>query len=407
MPTSSEIYPISVLLLSFLLAGWLLSRHCPLADDDHGRDTQLDGLRALLAFGVMVYHFFGIRMIVVGETPFKNLSEITRLLGSFTVCTFFSITAYLFSQRLLRSESHQGRLILKFLLGRCFRLIPTAMLAAILFLLANTRVYTDTQRVRLLVQNWTSLLNVAFSSISHPATGPDSQLLEPWAWGIACGPHWTLHYEWIFYLTLASISLLALKRQALLVPLSLIFLLTFVIQGTNYFFVKWEHMTWAFVPGMILGLTKRYWIDNRYLSHPLCSVVAMIAVLLSAYYRIPVVKVLVTTLFLACIICNNPATKFLNMKLLRSLGETTYSVYLLHGLVQYATFKWFLPISVASSIPPWMWWMTCGVQVVVIVFLARLSFEFVEKPGIALGKRFYLWLMNAITRRVPFMLSWI
>lgn len=407
MPTSSEIYPICFLLLTFLFTGWLLSRQCALADDDHGRDTQLDGLRALLAFGVMVYHFFGIRMIVVGETPFKNLSEITRLLGSFTVCTFFSITAYLFSQRLLRSESHQGRLILKFLLGRCFRLIPTAMLAAILFLLANPQVYTDTNRVSLLVQNWKSLLNVAFSSISHPATGPESRLIEPWAWGIACGPHWTLHFEWIFYLSLASISLLALKRQALLVPLALIFLLTFVIQGTDYFFVKWEHMTWAFVPGMILGLTRSFWKDNKYLSQPLSSVVAMIAVLLSAYYRIPVVKVLVTTLFLACIICNNPATKILNTKLLRSLGETTYSVYLLHGLVQYATFKWVLPIPVASSIPTWMWWMTCGLQVVVIVFIARLSFEFVEKPGIALGKRMFTWLMNAITRRVPFMLNWI
>ena len=346
-------------------------------------------------------------MIVVGETPFENLSEITRLLGSWSVSTFFAITAYLFSQRLLRSESHQGRSILKFLLGRCFRLIPTAMLAATLFFLANTHVYTDTQRATLLVHNWTSLLNVAISSLIHPATGPESQLLEPWAWGIACGPHRTLHFEWIFYLSLASISIFALKRQTLLVPLSLTLLLTFVIHGTNFSFVKWEHITWAFLPGMILGLTSRFWKDNKYLRHPLCSVIALIAVLMSAFYRIPVVKVPVTTLFLACIICNNAATKFLNLKLLRSLGETTYSVYLLHGLVQYATLKWVVPIPLAFSLPSWTWWMICGLQVVVIVVVARLSFELVEKPGIALGKRLFSWLMNAIHRRVPWMLNWI
>ena len=139
----------------------------------------------------------------------------------------------------------------------------------------------------------------------------------------------------------------------------------------------------------------------------MCSVIALIAVLMSAFYRIPVVKVPVTTLFLACIICNNAATKFLNLKLLRSLGETTYSVYLLHGLVQYATLKWVVPIPLAFSLPSWTWWMICGLQVVVIVVVARLSFELVEKPGIALGKRLFSWLMNAIHRRVPWMLNWI
>jgi peptidoglycan/LPS O-acetylase OafA/YrhL len=51
--------------------------------------------------------------------------------------------------------------------------------------------------------------------------------------------------------------------------------------------------------------------------------------------------------------------------------------------------------------------MICGLQVVVIVVVARLSFELVEKPGIALGKRLFSWLMNAIHRRVPWMLNWI
>jgi peptidoglycan/LPS O-acetylase OafA/YrhL len=57
--------------------------------------------------------------------------------------------------------------------------------------------------------------------------------------------------------------------------------------------------------------------------------------------------------------------------------------------------------------PEWLWWMTCALQVVVIVIIARLSFEYVEKPGIVAGKRFYTWLINLIERRAKWLLDWI
>ena len=408
MPPISELYPVGLLLTAFLSTGWLLLPRYPMIDDGTARDIQVDGLRGLLAFGVMTFHYFGIKhLIFSGELLFNRTSKITALLGVWTVPIFFAITAYLFSQRLLRMESHQGRIISKFLLGRVFRLIPTSLVACVLFLLANLVVYTDLQDSNLLLHNWKILLNAALSSIRHPASGPDSNLLPVWAWSIAGGPQWTLHFEWIFYLSLAALSLLTMKKQSVLIPATIFILLIAGIEGTRDFFKNWDFMTWAFVPGLMLGLTSKYWKNNRYLSHPFVATVAILAVLVSAFFNKLKVKIPANTLFLAAILCNNSATRLLESKLLPSLGETTYTVYLLHGLVQFVTLKWFITIPIARSMPEWLWWLTCALQVIVIVIVARLSFEHIEKPGIEAGKRFYSWLMNLVQRRASWLLNWL
>jgi peptidoglycan/LPS O-acetylase OafA/YrhL len=408
MPTFSEIYPIVLLLIAFLTTGWVVMHRYPMTEDEKPRDIQIDGLRALLAFGVMSYHYFGIQELIYnGQLAYGNTSSVSELLGTWTVPIFFGITSYLFSQRLIRSDSHHGRSISKFLLGRVFRLLPTSLLACLLFLLTNIKVYTDFQDSNLLIHNWKILLNGATSSILHPASGPNSQLVYTWVSQLALGPQWTLHYEWMFYLTLASLSLLSFNKHSVLIPILLISLLVFGIEGSCDFFRVWDLWTWAFIPGFFLGLTSKYWKNNRYLSHPLTAVVAITAVLASAFYDKLKLKIPANTLFLAIVLSNNTATRFLESKLLRSLGETTYSVYLLHGLVQYATLKWIVTIPIARSMPEWLWWMTCALQVVVIVIIARLSFEYVEKPGIEAGKRFFAWLMNLIERRAKWLLNWI
>jgi peptidoglycan/LPS O-acetylase OafA/YrhL len=380
----------------------------PMTEDEKPRDIQVDGLRGLLALGVMTYHYFAIRHLIInGELEFGRMSSILRLLGTWTVPIFFAITAFLFSQRLIWSENRQGRSTAKFLFGRLFRLIPTSLLACLLFLLTNLLVYTDMRDSRLLLHNWNVLMNAALSSIRHPASGPDSEQLSSWAWGIACGPQWTLHFEWMFYILIATLSFVSFSKKSILVPLIAIGLFFFLMDGSIGFVLQWDWMMWAFIPGLLLGISKPYWMKFKLLSHPITAIIAISAVLASAFYDKLKVKIPANTLFLAIVLSNNTATRFLESKLLRSIGETTYSVYLLHGLVQYVTLKWIVTIPIARSMPEWLWWMTCALQVIFIVIIGRLSFEYVEKPGIEAGKRFYAWLMNLIERRAKWLLNWI
>jgi peptidoglycan/LPS O-acetylase OafA/YrhL len=408
MPTFSEMYPICLLLIALLGTGWLLQRRYQMTVDGKERDIQVDGLRGLLAFGVMTYHYFGIRNLIVnGELRFDRTSSMTALLGVWTVPIFFAITAYLFSRRQLFSNAHHGRSTAKFLSGRIFRLIPTSILTNLIFFLSSIPVYTDTRDPKLLLHNWKLLINAALSSLLHPSSGPSSNALPQWAPTIAFGPQWTLHFEWLFYLSLAALSLFAWKKQSWLLPLILIITITICIEDGRDFFLRWTEHTWAFIPGLVLGITDKHWKNVKYLSHPFSALLAVTAIIVIAFHNVLELKVLANTLFLATTLSNNTATRFLESKLLRSLGETTYSIYLLHGIIQYITLRWMITVPTARGMPEWLWWMTCALQVVVIVIVARLSFEYVEKPGIETGKRFYVWLMNLIERRAKWLLNWI
>jgi peptidoglycan/LPS O-acetylase OafA/YrhL len=110
---------------------------------------------------------------------------------------------------------------------------------------------------------------------------------------------------------------------------------------------------------------------------------------------------------LAVVLSSNKHLSFLNHPWLRSLGETTYSIYLLHGIVMFVVVNWIVTMTIARSIPEWEWWLICGLQVVVIVALARLSYEVIEKPGIALGSHLSRNMMPFLERRAPWITKWI
>jgi peptidoglycan/LPS O-acetylase OafA/YrhL len=69
--------------------------------------------------------------------------------------------------------------------------------------------------------------------------------------------------------------------------------------------------------------------------------------------------------------------------------------------------NWIVTMTIARSIPEWEWWLICGLQVVVIVALARLSYEVIEKPGIALGSHLSRNVMPFLERRAPWITKWI
>jgi peptidoglycan/LPS O-acetylase OafA/YrhL len=408
MPTFSELYPICLLLIAFLATGWLLLHRYPISDDIQARDIQVDGLRGLLAFGVMTYHYSFIRNLIHDSEQLSNvakLSILNDLIGPWAVHIFFAITAYLFSSRFVSLEDVKLDW-LRFYIGRLFRLIPVCTVCALLMLISMNEAFLGNSSSVNYKENWLCLTNLASSSIRKSAGYIIFEDYRLWN-NLPVGPHWTLKYEWNFYVLLPVLGLLFRLSRSILWVLISILLMLFVMKDVKVFFTDWSTITWAFLPGLILGLTSKHWKNSRYLRHPITAFTAITAIVASAFYGNLKVKIPANTLFLAIILSNNTATRLLESKLLRSLGETTYSIYLLHGIVQYVTLKWIVTIPTARNMPDWLWWLTCVLQVVVIVVIARLSFEYVEKPGIEGGKRFYSWLMNLIERRAKWLRNWI
>ena len=69
------------------------------------------------------------------------------------------------------------------------------------------------------------------------------------------------------------------------------------------------------------------------------------------------------------------------------LGDITYSIYLLHGLILWAVFQCWLPHDLAGN---WPVFLAVAVAVdLVLVLLCSGVFLAIERPAILMGKRHY------------------
>lgn len=374
----NQLIPIAVMFITFLMVGQVMSWKFPLNDVGKDRDLQVDGLRALLAFGVMTYHFFGIYHIVFIDGTFNLdwMHPLVKLLGTWTVPIFFSITSYLFTQKVCNQDTYAVDWYWNLLIGRVFRLFPVV----IFICLIATIVFTITSEKSLLNS---ALKSMTFGFVDVTANNANSEQ------GLIFGPQWSLHSEWIYYLSLPLIGLLLDKRVK---PIWLLFsLLSLVILSDGWFyFVHWNYghpyMFWAFIPGIIIGHNQIKRFLSRYTDKTVIGILVVLLVVVSAYVDQLKVKIPVNTMFISVLLSRNALTKVLGCNVLRSLGETTYSIYLLHGVVQYIFIMWLFPPSSAQRLPQWVWWSIATIQVTITVVLSRLTYELVEKPGISLGK---------------------
>ena len=89
----SQVLPVVVMLTAFLLVGFVVARKFPISEVTDHRSLQVDGLRALLAFGVMTYHFFGAYHLVFvdGKFDVQWMHPVIKLFGSITVPVFFPL----------------------------------------------------------------------------------------------------------------------------------------------------------------------------------------------------------------------------------------------------------------------------------------------------------------------------
>lgn len=387
-----EFFEISILFGVFWITSGLLCLKWPQTDTGPNRlvrEPQLDGLRALLSFGVVVWHMYYIRNgIFTGIYDFVPQSKVTALLGEWTVPMFFAITGYLFSSRCIEYARNGLAGWIVFFVNRLFRLVPAAFLTAfVLFILFAPRIFTVAS-TKNIAQSLVNFINLSMSSLVNPASGPVGAALDSWEWMAAAGSHWTLHFEWIFYISLPLLALPLTKKRIPITAITAVLVLWLVLGNVKTFIFQWDYVTWAFVPGIILGLCKP--ILSRFesvASHLVFGMICVISVLLQARYPFLKLKIPSNFLFLYAVLSQNKFTDILGSKTMRFIGESTYSIYLLHGPVLFVTHKWLLPSHKAVELGEAFYWLSCCLQMIVIVFLGCVSSQYVEKTGINIGKR--------------------
>ncbi len=361
-------------ILATLAATWfsvLLSRKYP-PIEGADRFLSIDGLRGYLALFVFLHHssiwYFYLR---TGrwETP---PSRLYAHLGESSVALFFMITGFLFYSRLIKAR-HRPFDWERLYVGRVLRLTPLYLFAIglmllIVFVKSAGVLHDSPGKLAQDVLRW-----LAFTMFGHPDLN-GLQIADVAVAKVV----WTLPYEWLFYLALPLFALTVGIRPPW--PYLLIGLLA-VATAVNRRFEPLILL--MFAGGIIAAVLARYrgfseFAASRAAALPaLLSIATAVALFPSAYGLAPF---LLLTVFFCLVAAGNDLFGLLTRPAARKLGEMAYSVYLLHGLILYATFNLILGAARSRMLSPMAHWAIIIGIIPALLLICQTTFAVIENP---------------------------
>ena len=98
-------------------------------------------------------------------------------------------------------------------------------------------------------------------------------------------------------------------------------------------------------------------------------------------------NVLVVTLVFTLIALGNDIFGLLKINALKVLGEISYSIYLLHGIVLYVMIDLVLGRDFVKELTVLEYWLMIFGLTPILVIICTLTFKYIEKPFINKGKK--------------------
>lgn len=296
---------------------------------------------------------------------------LVKQLGSGAVALFFMVTGLLFYGKILDLSARSWA---KMLVGRVFRIIPLTLVSfslVVAVVVARTGLIPNgsvLKAVPFWLSGWKEL-----DFLGHPNTGRINAYVL-----------WSLKQEWFFYI--ATIPLLAViargfnvaKLPTIGVPITFA-ALAFAIEIAGFRtapVIYWP----LFAAGMLAAEVRHIPRVAELLRAPAMALASSAALFASMVFaRDPYgLAIFPFALFFAAVACGNSMGGILTARAVRALGECSFGIYLMHGIVLSVTFSdlriapnfTFLPILAAVS-----------------VALSATMYLAVEKPFDVLGHR--------------------
>jgi peptidoglycan/LPS O-acetylase OafA/YrhL len=203
---------------------------------------------------------------------------------------------------------------------------------------------------------------------------------------------WTLKYEWLFYLALPLQALLlrfsfrhrwALWAAALLAMA--LAKLHLVLPGVG---VRSDFL-FHFTAGAAVAIASqseqmRAWAGTSWAATAVIVAAGALFTLFPTGYG--AAQSLLMLMVFAPIALGNSLWGLLSLRPCKVLGEISYSVYLIHGIVFYVLFTWLFPTFLSAETPHGMLVLgLCG-STALVVLASAITHLLVEKPGMALGR---------------------
>lgn len=358
----SQFFVIPIFMACLFMACIILNRLNNYSNifDSLARSSPLDGLRGLLALSVLLHHFYITyywKVNGVWERPETNL---LNNFGAVSVSFFFLITGYLFLNKIQKQNIDWKKLYI----SRIKRIIPlyffVVIIISIITLFSIESAYTNKDLFKWIIK-WIIFFGGDLNGFSTNL--------------IIAGVNWTLIYEWGFYFSLPIIYFFIHKK----INNKLIFFISFFI-FVMIFFKTGKTMYMLFIlsyPAILYkNQIKKYLTKYRTIFAFFIPILTSYCFLFTNAYSLQQQLILA---FIFCCIANGFSFfGILKIQGMKILGDISYSIYLIHGIVLYVLFSILNIFDFTDTLLNY--YLYFPFVFLVVVLLSFVSYIFIEKP---------------------------
>jgi peptidoglycan/LPS O-acetylase OafA/YrhL len=367
-----------------------------LSDPRDERISNLDGLRGFLAYGVFFHHAAIYHDYLLGHWTLPP-SRFYTMIGQAGVALFFMISGYLFWEKLI--DAHGRPRWISLYVGRIFRLGPLYIfsLAVLLLIIA----FRSGFQLRVPVVELFDQIG-AWSLLGYSGLGPNINGYADTGLLVA-GVYWSLSYEWKFYFSLLVLAI-ASRDSRFHLPFVVVLLAACLGYRTadDVPYSSAIPITCAilFQVGMLCASLKRCGMtpsaNGRMGS--IFALALLTVVVFSSTNAYSVGPVIQLGIFFFSIISGASIFGLLSSRPAQRLGEMSYGVYLLQGLVL-TLFFGINSIRTFALQSPAQYWASVLACSFVLLVVSALTHLWVEQIGIKIGKRLAAALESRIAIR--------
>ena len=344
----------------------------------------LDGLRGFLALAVFFHHGALYHSFIQDGLWRAPSDRLYGLLGPFGVSMFFMITGFLFWSQILDKQGRPDWA--RLYIGRVFRIGPiylaaVTVMVACVFFLTGPHLHVSVGTLARQLAGW--------SALGLRSGSPINDFARPGV--LLANVTWSLRWEWFFYASLIVTGLFARNRITAWALPSVGLAASLVMLARAHPAVG-APSAFAFIGLFCIGMltaTARGIVGKVAFQTPLFSAIAAVLLLSvlgvcwTAYDILPI-----CLLGAAFFLIANGTSLFglLNTRPARRLGDISFGIYLLQGLVFAAVFASETARHFALS-SPLNHWALIALASVLLISVATAAHVFIERPGIDLGRK--------------------
>ncbi len=368
------------LIMAILVAfSALLVRFLPfykkiIAIEERGRFESLDGLRGFLALNVLFQHamtaYFYFQNGVWEIVPIKFY----RFLGGEAVILFFILTSFLYWSKAIKQNGDiDASAVYR---SRFLRLAPMYLFSAaivVFSVVVQSGFNFDWFQMAKDILSWLSLGLITTTSVNHITVMP-----------INAGIHWTLHFEWAFYLVLPILAIAVKNKKTWIMALPLAF---FALSSPDRGY--WAIFFFGIMAAHIYAkFPKPNFLSTRHIqpyARAILSLVALVGtgvVYTMNYKPYSVPQYFISLVIFLAFVYGADLFGFLKTNVAKFLGSISYSVYLIHGIVLYGVLNSFDYFRSIMTISPLMYWTLILISGLITIVISSITYHYIEYPFI-------------------------